>query len=156
MAFYFLRIDISKKLGSFLSLSRGLFLFCWLKFTGFRVIIQIMIKIIKEKIALQQLTELAKEWFGDIVKGAVDVKRRILALGGELHSDAAEVLFEDGSNPADVWGFNIYLNLSGDKRLEFIALINIKPSLGNRSMEIENQEIVSEIKKIISDLVDFQ
>lgn len=115
-----------------------------------------MIKIIKQKISCQQLIELAKEWFGDIIKGAVDVKRRTLALGGELHSDAAEVLFEDGSDPADVWGFNIYISFSGDKKLEFTALINIKPSLGNRSMEVKDKKVISEIKNIVNDLISFK
>lgn len=117
--------------------------------------IKFMIKIVRQTISRRELEEITKEWFGDIVKGAVDTKRRVLALGGELHSDAVGVLFEDGSQTADVWGFNIYIDLPDGKNLEFNSLMNIKPSLGNRSMEIEDKQIVGEIKKIINDLIDF-
>ncbi len=50
-----------------------------------------------EKIEQKVLKELAKKWFEDMIKYVVDVKREIIAIGGELHADAEEILIEDGS-----------------------------------------------------------
>jgi len=40
---------------------------------------------------------------GAYVKLAVDVRRDVLAGGGELHADCEQVLLEDG-RPEDIWG----------------------------------------------------
>ena len=45
------------------------------------------IKIIRESIPKTELNEMAKEQFGDMVKAVVDMEQRIMAIGGELHSD---------------------------------------------------------------------
>ena len=51
---------------------------------------------------------MAEERFGDMVKGVVDVDRRIMALGGELHADEEAVLLEHGSAQSALWGINLY------------------------------------------------
>jgi len=45
------------------------------------------IRIIKKPISKEELKELAKEGFGDVVKAVVDVEQEIMAVGGELHAD---------------------------------------------------------------------
>jgi hypothetical protein len=54
----------------------------------------------------ETLKRLTAYWFGDMVKLVVDVERRIVAIGGELHADAEAVLLEQGSRQADAWGPN--------------------------------------------------
>lgn len=66
------------------------------------------IKIIDNKIAESELREIAKDFYGEMVKGVVDIEREILAMGGEYHMDANVVLGENGSKQQDVWGFNWY------------------------------------------------
>lgn len=110
--------------------------------------------IVKEKISQDELKKLAQSGFGDIIKGAVDLKEKILALGGELHFDAQERLIESGSESRDIWGFNIYPDYQNDRRIEFISLINIRPSAGNRSMEIQSPEIKTRITKIVDNLIE--
>jgi hypothetical protein len=39
-----------------------------------------------------------------MVKAVVDVQRKIMAVGGELHSDEEATLLDDGSKQADLWG----------------------------------------------------
>lgn len=112
------------------------------------------IKIIREKINEDELKKIAEKGFGEMIKVAVDIKREVMALGGELHADGEEVLIKDGSQPEDIWGVNIYLEKPKDEMIEFSALINIRPSKGNRSMEIQNLEIKEKIKEIINKLVD--
>ncbi|HYS16408.1 MAG TPA: DUF5674 family protein [Candidatus Binatia bacterium] len=46
--------------------------------------------------------------FGDMIKYVVDVERGVVAIGGELHADAEQVLLERGSRQADLWGANYY------------------------------------------------
>jgi hypothetical protein len=45
---------------------------------------------------------------GDTVKPVVDVKRSIIAIGGELHADAEALLLEQGSDQKNLWGANFY------------------------------------------------
>jgi hypothetical protein len=51
----------------------------------------------------EQIAEM-RTVFGDVTKLAVDLKREILAGGGELHADCEEVLLVDGSRQEDLWG----------------------------------------------------
>jgi hypothetical protein len=79
------------------------------------------------------------------IKLAVDVERSILAGGGEYHADCEEVLLEDGSRQEDVWGADWYPE---QRKVEFEALINIRPHQGNRSMEIEDLKLRDRIETI--------
>jgi hypothetical protein len=77
-------------------------------------------------------------FFGDMVKFVADVERSVIAVGGELHADAEAVLLGNGSRQQDLWGANYYPGQGPDDSLEYTALINIRPSRGNRTMEIED------------------
>ena len=59
----------------------------------------------------------------------------------------------EGSNGQDVWGANFHPFEKKDRRLEYIALINIKPSVGNRDMEIGDPAVRDKIKKIVEKLL---
>ena len=63
---------------------------------------------IESPVTPEQLEELAAENFGTMVKGVVDIRRRVLALGGELNADGEALLLQNGSAQADLWGFNIH------------------------------------------------
>ncbi len=106
------------------------------------------IKIVKDTIGHSEVEELAKEFYRDMIKGVVDLEREIIALGGEYHIDANNVLISDGSKQKDIWGFN--LNLGGDIDIEYTALINIRPAAGNNGMTINDGAIRDKMKKIIT------
>ncbi len=110
--------------------------------------------IVKDKISSTEFKRLAEETFGDMVKIVVDIKREIMAVGGEMHADAESLLLEKGSSQADLWGVNIYPDLSDDEKVEYQSLINIRPSIGNKSMEVENEEIRKKINDIINKLIE--
>jgi len=112
------------------------------------------IEMIREKISTQKLRKLADASFGDMVKGVVDIQRRIVALGGELHADCEAVLLEGGSQQEDLWGFNLYLDKPFRERLEFSSFVNIRPSRGNRSMEIKDPDLRKKMREIIDSLVE--
>lgn len=100
-----------------------------------------------------QLRELVEQYFGDMVKLVVDVRRRVVALGGELHADAEALLLEHGSRQTDLWGANYYPGLGRSQCIEFTALINIRPAQGNRSMQIQDPGIREAVREIVHELV---
>lgn len=109
--------------------------------------------IISNKISKKKLKQLAEKRFGDLVKAVVDIKRGVMALGGELHADEEAELLRDGSQQQDLWGINLYPDESENKWIEFDSVINIRPSQGNRSRNVENPELRKKIKNIINNLV---
>ncbi|MDP4000880.1 MAG: DUF5674 family protein [bacterium] len=113
------------------------------------------IKIIKGRISQEELRQAAAESFVTMVKAVVDVEKAVVALGGELHADAEAQLLESGSNQADLWGINIHPDQPRDGRIEYISLINIRPSKGNKSMEVEDQVIRDKIKEIVDNLIEY-
>ena len=110
-------------------------------------------KIIREKILKSELADTAKNQFGNLVKAVVDVKREVMAIGGELHADEEAILLEDGSRQEDLWGINLYPEKTGDEWIEFDSMINVRPSQGNFSRGVENREIQEKIKSIINKLM---
>jgi len=108
-----------------------------------------LVKIIDKKITESELREIAKDFYIDMIKGVADVERGILAMGGEYHMDANAILIENGSRQQNVWGFNWYFDRTGDERIEYVSLINIRPAQGNRSMEVQNASLRDAMKIII-------
>ncbi|MEA3453180.1 MAG: DUF5674 family protein [Patescibacteria group bacterium] len=110
------------------------------------------IRIIKIPIKKEELKEMAKKQFGDLIKAVVDVEKRIMAIGPDLHSDG-EVLLEkqEGSKREYVWGIN--LRLEEDDLVEFDSVINLKPAFNNKSRDVENIEIRKKIKEIVNNLI---
>lgn len=107
------------------------------------------IKIVEGKISLDELRELAKEYYVDMVKGVVDIEHGVAAFGGEYHMDANVKILEHGSKQVDVWGFNVYPDRPQKEWIEYTSLINIRPQAGNRTMEVGNEEIRKKMKEII-------
>ena len=106
-------------------------------------------KIIEKTLSLQELKQLAADRFGDMVKAVVDVDRRLIALDAELHSDLEALLLENGSEQKSLWGINLYPEMQGDEFIEFDSMINMRPSQGNRSRGVENEEIRRKITAIV-------
>ena len=111
------------------------------------------IVLITDRIASSQLAELVTRFFTDMVKYVVDVDRGIAAVGGELHADAEQLLLDAGSRQEDLWGANYYPDRDPVDCIEFTSLINIRPSQGNRSMEIENDDIRDRVRELTHQLI---
>ena len=82
----------------------------------------------------------------DFAKVVVDIERGVLSAVCELHSDCADELVSDGSDWKNLWGANVYLDR---KKIDFASLINIRPSVGNRSMIIELSDVRLKVENII-------
>ena len=86
--------------------------------------------------------------FEDMVKYVADVERGLVAIGGEMHADAEQVLLEAGSRQADLWGANYYPGRGRDGCIEYTSLINIRPAAGNRGMELVDPGLRTRIRDI--------
>jgi len=118
-------------------------------------VMEFPIEVIKEKIRRNKLKELVERNYRNMIKIAVDVEKEIIALGGEFHSEGqAELVNGYGSNGFNVWGANIYIDRPREDRIEFNALINIKPTVPNKSNEIESPVVREKIEKIINKLIE--
>ncbi|MFH2104720.1 MAG: DUF5674 family protein [Parcubacteria group bacterium] len=109
-------------------------------------------EIIKEKILPEKLKDHA-DIFGDMVKVVVDIDQGIMAMGGEMHADSEAILLTAGSQQENLWGANIYPEKTKADRLEYTSLINIRPRAGNRSMEVQDEEIKKKIAEVINKLI---
>jgi hypothetical protein len=110
------------------------------------------IHIIRQRVTDKEVQEMLEE-LETYIKLAIDVERGILAGGGEYHADCEEALLEDGSRQEDLWGADWYPE---SKKVEFIALINIRPHQGNRGMEIEDPNLRAKVEAIIRRLLDVE
>lgn len=111
------------------------------------------IVILRERITATELVRLVELYFKDMVKYVVDVQRQVIAIGGELHPDAEQILLEDGSRQQDLWGANYSPRAGAERCIEFTALINIRPTQGNRSMEVLDPRLREQIRRITFELV---
>ena len=111
------------------------------------------IEIVRDRIEPEKLRALVDEWFGDMVKFVVDLRRKIIAVGGGLHADAEAVLLEDGSKQIDLWGANYYPDQPVDQRIEFSSLINIRPRDNNRSDLIEDAAIRRQVTELVRERI---
>ncbi|PIP21194.1 MAG: hypothetical protein COX40_00765 [Candidatus Omnitrophica bacterium CG23_combo_of_CG06-09_8_20_14_all_40_11] len=83
------------------------------------------------------------------IKVVVDIRRKILAAGGEKHIDGEQLLLEDGSLQEDLWGAGLDLETG---EMDFDSLINLRPTQ-NRSREILDEEIRKKAASLIETLL---
>ena len=110
-------------------------------------------ELITGPITLARLREMAQGKFGEMVKAVVDVDRGIMAVDGELHADEEELLLTHGSIQASLWGINLYPDASTAEWIEFDSMINLRPSQGNRSRDVEDPGVRQRLVEIVSRLV---
>jgi Protein of unknown function (DUF5674) len=79
------------------------------------------------------------------IKTVVDIRRQILAGGGEMHSDCEIVLLDNGSEQKDIWGAS-WNPIS--QEIFYESMVNLRPRQ-NRSMEILDSTIREQVKQIL-------
>ena len=108
-----------------------------------------MINILRGRATPEQVAGMLNE-YETMIKIVVDIRRRILAGGGEMHSDCESLLLEDGSEQDDLWGANWY---PAEQRIVFESLINIRPRLGNRNILIKNEELRQQVESVTREIL---
>lgn len=105
-------------------------------------------------ISIDELTEMAENMYGELVKAVVDVAQRTMVVDAGLHVDEEQLLLETGARQADLWGINLYPDSYGDDDfVEFDSMINIRPAQGNRSRSVEDADTRALILEIVGEIV---
>lgn len=111
-------------------------------------------QIVKEKMILGKLKQIAQKGFGNLVKAVVDVEKGIMAIDAELHSDEEALLISDGSKQENLWGINLYPDLTGEEFIEFDSMINVRPSQNNPDRGVCDPKIRGKIISIVNSLIE--
>ena len=104
-------------------------------------------EILTEKVDLGYIRKTAENFFCDMVKAVVDVKRGLIAIDAELHADLEVLLLENGSEQENLWGINLWIDDS--EFIEYDSMINIRPRQNNRSRGVEDEGIQAQIRDIV-------
>ena len=107
-------------------------------------------QIITEQLTLDELKKMAASIFGNMVKAVVDIDIELIAVNAELHSDLEALLLDNGSKQRNLWGINLYPEMQGDEFLEFDSMINVRPSQGNRSRDVNDPQTRKKITDIVT------
>ena len=106
------------------------------------------------RVTIGELQEMAAGMFGDLVTAVGDVERGTMVLDAELHADQEALLLDQGSRQADLWGINLYPDLTGADFVEFDSMINVRPSQGNRGRGVEDEALRTRIRAMVDGLVE--
>jgi hypothetical protein len=106
-----------------------------------------------DPISVDDLHQLVPGRFRDFVKGVVDLRRGVLFIDADMHADQEAALLAEGSEQRDLWGINLYPQLSGPDWLEFDSMINLRPSFGNRSRGVDDADTREAIATLVNTLV---
>lgn len=109
--------------------------------------------LVDKPISRQGLRAAARPYFEEVVKAVVDVEKRVMAIGGELHSDEEAFLLEQNSRQENLWGINLFTELDSSDMVEFDSMINVRPGQDNRSRGVENEALREKIIEIVKELV---
>jgi len=107
-------------------------------------------EIITKTLELDKLKKMAADTFGSLAKAVVDIDREYIAVDAELHSDLEALLLENGSKQKSLWGINIYPDMKGNDFIEFDSVINMRPSQGNRSRGVEDEQVRKKIIEVVA------
>jgi Protein of unknown function (DUF5674) len=72
-----------------------------------------------DPVTMDELRTMANRYFGELVKGVVDLARGVLLLEADMHADQEAELLKQGSAQRDLWGINLYPELPASEWLEF-------------------------------------
>lgn len=108
-----------------------------------------MILLLHQKAVSQQVQDMLEQ-YEEMIKIVVDIRRRVLSGGGEMHADCQSVLLDDGSEQDDLWGANWYPD---EQRIEFESLINIRPRLGNRGILIQDENLRRQVEEVTVEIL---
>jgi len=111
-------------------------------------------KILKSPLNKTETKALAEEFFGDMIKVVIDVETSAVAAGCSLHADAEQLLLKHGAKQEDLWGANLFPGRKAGQRIEFTALINIRPRYGNKTQHISSPDIRKKAESIIGHYFD--
>lgn len=110
-------------------------------------------KLVDNSISKDELKKMSEVFSGGLVKAVVDIEKGIMIVDAPMHADEEKELLDLGSQQDNLWGINLYPNLTGDDFIEFDSMINVRPRLNNFSRGIEDEGLQQKIIAIVLKLV---
>ena len=111
-------------------------------------------QLVKEKITINELKQMAQKMHGNMVKAVVDVEKEIMMVDAAFHADQEAELLDHGSEQGNLWGINIFPEKYNTADfIVFGSMINLRPSWGNRSRRVDDQNIQKKIQHVVNKLV---
>lgn len=110
-------------------------------------------KLIDTTIPKDELRKMSESFAGGLVKAVVDIEKEIMVVDAPMHADEEKELLDMGSNQDNLWGINLYPDLSENDFIEFDSMINVRPRLNNFTRGIDDKDLQEKIIKIVSKLV---
>ncbi|MEA5517245.1 DUF5674 family protein [Nodularia sp. UHCC 0506] len=108
-----------------------------------------MILLLRDRATGEQLEQMLQQ-HKFYIKTAVDIERRVLAGGGDLHADCEEKLLDDGSRQQDIWAAS-FMPVTG--KITYESMVNLRPRQ-NRSMELLDPNIRERVAQIIMEFLE--
>lgn len=71
-------------------------------------------RFIDTTILKKDLKKMSESFSGELVKAVVDIKKEVIVVDAPMHADEEKELLDRGSNQDDLWGINLYPDLSND------------------------------------------
>ncbi|MEH1923597.1 DUF5674 family protein [Nostoc sp.] len=88
-----------------------------------------MILLIHARATPEQIEQMLQE-HKFCIKLAVDIERRVIVGGGDMHADCEEVLLNEGSRQQNIWAAS-FMPVTG--KIIFESMVNLRPRQ-NRSI----------------------
>lgn len=110
-------------------------------------------KLVDTTISKDELKKMSESFSGGLVKAVVDIKKEIMVVDAPMYADEEKELLDMGSYQDNLWGINLYPDLSNEDFIEFDSMINVRPRLNNFSRSIEDKNLQKKIISIVSKLV---
>jgi len=110
-------------------------------------------KLVNNSITKAELVDMSAKMFSGLVKAVVDLEKKIMMVDAAMHVDLEAELLKSGSKQENLWGINFYPEVEGEDFIEFDSMINIRPSQGNLSRNIESESVKKEIRLLVNTLV---
>ncbi|MEH2182521.1 DUF5674 family protein [Nostoc sp.] len=107
-----------------------------------------MILLLRNRAIPLQLEQMLEE-HKFYIKTAVDIEKRVLVGGGELHADCEKELLKDGSRQKDIWAAS-FMPITG--RMIFESMVNLRPRQ-NRSIEILDPNIRERVAQLLMEFL---
>lgn len=104
--------------------------------------------ILQQRLTPDDLNQFRNQPYENLIKFVVDLEQEIIALGGEMHADAEQLLLNRGCHQVSLWGGNLW-PWQMPVLLEYVSLINIRPSQQNFGMEVNSDIIKKQIYEVV-------
>lgn len=108
-----------------------------------------MLVLLSKKTDFETLKKASEDLDG-YIKVVIDVKKKIMTVGGTRHVDGEQMLLSQGSHQEDLWGGGVDLET---KAIDYDSMINIRPHQDNPSREVLSQDIRKIMDNLIKDFL---